>query len=170
MDKECDSLQLQHEALGRPASPGEKGTEISRQRFHSRRCHHPARRVADGQVMDCQLAGDHGASSALHVLLTTAKLIKKNAIQTEAVKTFLEAPAQEALKMLQDAWLESADVQRTETHARHRLRRRMDEPAAGNARIPVEPARCHPRRQMVEPERLCPRYQTKIRRLPTPRR
>src|SRR6185503_2072729 len=43
----------------------------------------------------------------LLALLSAAKLIKKNTIQTDAVKTFLESPRKDALKILQDAWMES---------------------------------------------------------------
>ena len=40
-------------------------------------------------------------------MLSTAKLIKKNTLQPEAVKAFLEAPRKDALKILQNAWMES---------------------------------------------------------------
>jgi hypothetical protein len=40
-------------------------------------------------------------------LLIAAKLIKKNTLQPEAVKAFLEAPRPDALKLLYDAWMES---------------------------------------------------------------
>jgi hypothetical protein len=97
------------EALGRPASPGEKGREIP----------------ADDFVLDdattflaaLRMGKDVESSGlpfvlqervpALQNLLTAAKLIRKDTPQAEAVKTFLECPRSEALKILQDAWIES---------------------------------------------------------------
>ncbi len=88
------------EALGRPASPKEKGTDLP----------------ADDSIIDdaaTMLAAlrtsrsDWQSDLRLSTLLTTAKLIKKDTLQPEAVKAFLEAPRKDALKMLQDAWLQS---------------------------------------------------------------
>ncbi len=103
------------EALGRAASPKEKGKEIP----------------ADDSILDDattllaalrmgktlgsdSLSHSQGVlskmqkqSSALQSLLSTAKLIQKNTIQADAVKAFLEAPRQDALKILQAAWIES---------------------------------------------------------------
>ena len=88
------------DALGRPASPKEKGTEI----------------LADDSILDDATtfmaairAGklEWQTDLQLQNLLEAANLIKQNTIQTETVKKFLEAPRQDALKMLQDAWLES---------------------------------------------------------------
>jgi hypothetical protein len=53
------------------------------------------------------LASFREQTPALQNLLTPARLIKKNTLQPEAVKAFLEAPRSEALRMLHDAWLES---------------------------------------------------------------
>ena len=93
------------EALGRPASPKEKGKEI------------PANDSILDDATTLLAALRMGKSleavsslaniSALQSLLTAAKLIKKNTLQPEAVKAFLEAPRKDALKMLQDAWTES---------------------------------------------------------------
>jgi hypothetical protein len=89
-----------NEALGRPASPGEKGQEI----------------LADDSILDdattllaALRAGRQGfkPDPRLIALLTSAKLLKNNIPQTEAVKTFLESPRTEALKMLHEAWMES---------------------------------------------------------------
>ena len=79
---------VETEALGRPASPGEKGREI----------------LADDSILDdatTMLAmfrtGQGPDSRQLRPLttyrsyLSTGKLIKKNTIQAEAVKKFLEA-------------------------------------------------------------------------------
>jgi hypothetical protein len=93
------------EALGRPASPKEKGKEI----------------LANDSILDdatTMLAALRMGKSlesaslsinvlALQSLLVAAKLIKKNTLQPEAVKAFLEAPRKEALKILQEAWAES---------------------------------------------------------------
>ena len=88
----------QTEALGRHASPKEKGTEI----------------LADDSILDettTMLAAlrmgrsDWKTDLRLAALLATANLIKKNDIQAEAVKTFLESPRKDALKMLIDAWI-----------------------------------------------------------------
>jgi len=54
------------------------------------------------------LASIRKQASALQNLLISANLIKQNMVQAEAVKKFLEAPRKDALKMLQDTWLESA--------------------------------------------------------------
>jgi hypothetical protein len=61
------------------------------------------------QVVNAKRASLAGREQtpALQSLLTTAKLIKKNTVQAEAVKAFLEAPRKDALKILQDAWTES---------------------------------------------------------------
>lgn len=95
------------EPLGRPASPGERGREV----------------LADDSILDdatTYLAAlrmnmesnglplDRQAQApVLHSLLTAARLIRKDIPQAEAVKTFLECPRSEALKILQDAWIES---------------------------------------------------------------
>ena len=88
------------EALGRPASPGERGRDIP----------------ANDSILDdatTYLAAlrmgktEYPADLQLQALLTTANLIKNNTPQADAVKTFLECPRAEALKMLQDAWVES---------------------------------------------------------------
>lgn len=88
------------EHLGRPASPGERGREI----------------LANDSILDDATTllaalrmGRSGfqPDNRLMALLTSAKLIKKNNLQPEAVKTFLESSRADALKMLTDAWLAS---------------------------------------------------------------
>ena len=88
------------ETLGRPATPGERGLEIP----------------ANDSILDDATTflaalriGRSGfqPETQLSLLLTTAKLIKKNSIQTENVKTFLETSRSYALKILVDAWLQS---------------------------------------------------------------
>jgi hypothetical protein len=90
------------EALGRPASPGEKGREIP----------------ANDHILDdatTLLAAlrmgklDWQSDSRLLELLTAAQLIRKNVPQAEAVKQFLEAPREAALKLLTDAWQASQE-------------------------------------------------------------
>jgi len=97
------------DAPGRPASPKEKGTEI----------------LADDSILDdattllaaLRMGKNLESDSALLSLreknlllnlLISANLIRQNTVQAEAVKKFLAAPRNNALKMLQDAWLESA--------------------------------------------------------------
>ncbi|MFN8461573.1 MAG: helicase-associated domain-containing protein [Anaerolineales bacterium] len=88
------------EPLGRPASPNEKGTEI----------------LADDSILDdattllaALLMGRSNWQFDLRLvaLLTSANLITNNNIQTEPVKTFLEASRADAMKMLHNSWLES---------------------------------------------------------------
>ncbi len=102
-----EEAAVEVEALGRPASPGEKGREI----------------LADDSILDdatTYLAAlrmnmeSNGLplvrqeqAPGLQSLLTAARLIRKNVPQAEAVKNFLECPRSEALKILQDAWIES---------------------------------------------------------------
>lgn len=97
------------EALGRPASPGERGRDL----------------LANDSVLDdattylaaLRMGKDMESNGSplvkqqvalLQNLLTTANLIKNNVPQAEAIKTFLECPRTESLKMLQEAWIESA--------------------------------------------------------------
>lgn len=93
-------VETSTETLGRPASPGERGREM----------------LANDSVLDdatTYLAAlrmgrtDYQSDVRLEALLITANLIKNNIPQAEAVKSFLECPRSEALKMLQDAWMES---------------------------------------------------------------
>lgn len=98
------------DALGRPASPGERGHDV----------------VANDSILDdatTLLAAlrtgrsleDAGSlitipeqAPIIQNLLATANLIREGVPQAEAVKTFLECPRGEALKILQEAWVESA--------------------------------------------------------------
>ena len=95
------------ESLGRPASLNEKGTDIFADDFI----------LDDATTMLAALRmGRSNWSRSIPVvqfdlrlaaLLTTANLITNNNIQTELVKTFLESPRADALKMLHDSWLAS---------------------------------------------------------------
>src|SRR5258706_5605132 len=97
------------EALGRPASPGEKGKELLANDFIL----DDATTLLAALLMSKDLESASSLTAlqerapALQSLLSTANLIKKNTVQGEAVKTFLEAPRKDALKMLQNAWMES---------------------------------------------------------------
>jgi hypothetical protein len=87
--------------LGRPATPGEKAHEI------------PANdRVLDDAttLLAALRIGKAGYQPApqLPAILHTAKLLKKNIPQAEAVKAFLEAPRTEALSQLVEAWKTSS--------------------------------------------------------------
>lgn len=96
----ASSLQ-KNEPLGRPATPVEKTHEI------------PANDHILDDATTYLAALRIGAESRsrfqrdMTALLTTAGLIKKNSLQPEAVKKFLEAPRPEALTMLYNAWFTS---------------------------------------------------------------
>ena len=95
------------EPLGRPASPSEKGNEILANDFILDDATTLLAALRMGKS-DWSRSIPVGQSDLrLTTLLTTAKLIKKSAMQTEAVKVFLEAPRADALKLLQSAWMES---------------------------------------------------------------
>ena len=93
------------ETLGRPASPGEHGREL----------------LADDSILDDATtflaalrmgkpmvsARSRTTLSVVQNLLASAKLIKDDVPQADRVKTFLECPRSEALKIIQAAWLES---------------------------------------------------------------
>jgi hypothetical protein len=100
---------IEIEALGRPASPGEKGKEILAGDSILDDATTLLAALRMGKDMDSasSLANFREQAPRLQNLLASAKLIKKNAIQTDTVKAFLEAPRKDAMKMLQDAWVES---------------------------------------------------------------
>jgi hypothetical protein len=104
-----DEQSVTTEALGRPASPKEKGQDILANDFILDDATTMLAALRMGKTLDSasSLANVQEFAPALQSLLSTAKLIKKNTIQAEAVKAFLEAPRKDALKMLQDAWTES---------------------------------------------------------------
>ena len=90
------------EYLGRPASPGEKGREIPANDSLLDDATTLLAALRMGKTLDArqQVVG-------LQNLLTAANLIQENTLHTETVKTFLESSREEALKMLQEAWVES---------------------------------------------------------------
>ena len=97
------------EPLGRPASPGEKGREIPANDsiLDDATTFLAALRMGKTMESTSLLVNSQELTPALQSLLTSAKLIKNNTPRAEAIKTFLECPRSEALKMLQDAWIES---------------------------------------------------------------
>jgi hypothetical protein len=97
------------EALGRPASPGEKGKEIPANDFILDDATTFLAALRTGRILESTslLMSSQELALALQSLLNSAKLIKKDVPQADAVKTFLECPRSEALKFLQDAWIES---------------------------------------------------------------
>ncbi|HSJ86264.1 MAG TPA: helicase-associated domain-containing protein [Anaerolineales bacterium] len=95
------------DALGRPASPGERGRELlaNDSILDDATTYLAALRMGRSDYFSRMLRDP--SEPRLAALLTTADLIKDSVPQAEAVKTFLECPRSEALKMLQGAWLES---------------------------------------------------------------
>jgi hypothetical protein len=96
------------EALGRPATPVEKAFEIPATDFilDDATTYLAALRISmesNGLPLEMQ-----ERAPALQKILTTANLIKKNVLQPEAVKTFLEASRADALNSLYNAWLTSS--------------------------------------------------------------
>ena len=98
------------EALGRPASPGERGHEIlaNDSILDDATTYLAALRIGKTLESTSSLVAIQERVPVLQDLLASANLIKDNIPQAEAVKTFLECPRAEALKMLQEAWLESS--------------------------------------------------------------
>ena len=96
------------EALGRPASPAEKGLEALANDFILDDVTTLLAALRMGKTPgsnDSLSLPQH--SAVLQNLLTTANLVRQNIPQTEAVKNFLASSRQDALKMLQEAWVES---------------------------------------------------------------
>lgn len=91
------------EPLGRPATPVEKAFEIPATDFIL----DDATTYLAALRLNMESNGLPLETPALQKLLTTANLIKKNALQPEAVKTFLEASRADALNSLYNAWLNS---------------------------------------------------------------
>ena len=96
------------EALGRPASPKEVGTIIPANDHILDDATTMLSAIRMGRSNWLRSIPSGQFDPRLQALLTSAKLVKKNILNPEAVKTFLERPRAEALKTLQDAWMESA--------------------------------------------------------------
>ncbi len=99
-----------NDPLGRPASPGEKGKEILADDsiLDDATTLLAALRMGKTPESDSLLTNLREQVPALQSLLSTASLVNNNVIQTEEVKTFLEASRTDALNMLHTAWLDSA--------------------------------------------------------------
>ena len=97
------------DALGRPASPGERGRELlaNDSILDDATTYLAALRMGKTPDSIHSLTIQQEHLPVLQRLLESASLIKDNVPQAEAVKTFLECLRSEALKMLQDAWVES---------------------------------------------------------------
>jgi len=95
--------------LGRPASPAEKGREVPANDFILDDATTLLAALRMGKSLESRslLLDTRQQAVGLQNLLTAAKLLKENQPQTDAVKVFLEASRSDALKMLQDAWIES---------------------------------------------------------------
>ncbi|MCQ3938332.1 MAG: hypothetical protein DPW18_14985 [Chloroflexi bacterium] len=96
-----------NEPLGRPATPVEKAREIPATDHildDATTCLAALRLSMESGGLPLTL---HEQAPALQKLLTAAGLIRKNSLQPEAVKKFLEASRPDALEMLYKAWLAS---------------------------------------------------------------
>jgi len=93
----------ENEPLGRPASPGEKA--------HAFPAHDylldDATTLLAARRLGMDVPETNIPTQVTEQLLRAAKIILKSGPKPEKVKTFLEAPRDEALQMLIDAWLES---------------------------------------------------------------
>jgi hypothetical protein len=109
------SVPQESEALGRPASPAEKGREVPANDFilddvttllAALRMGKTLRSEGSLSMLeDDTLTGAGG--TILQSILGAANLVRQNIPQTEAVKNFLASSRRDALKMLQEAWVES---------------------------------------------------------------
>ncbi|MDP1544425.1 MAG: hypothetical protein Q8L87_00270, partial [Anaerolineales bacterium] len=105
--RESSDSDKKVESLGRPATPVEKAHEIPATDFilDDATTYLAALRTnmeSNGLPLEMQ-----ERAPALQKILTTANLIKKNTLQPEAVKAFLEASRADALNTLYNAWLTS---------------------------------------------------------------
>ncbi len=102
-DDKTATLAVESKALGRPASPGERALSL------------PANDMllddATTLLASLRMGMERPPMSipepVLEDFLRSAKIIMKSGPKPEAVKKFLEAPRDEALRILMDAWLES---------------------------------------------------------------
>ena len=93
----------ENESLGRPASPGEKAHSIPANDFLL----DDATTLLAALRLGIEIPQTQIPVHVLEALLKAAKIILKAGPKPEKVKSFLEAPRDEALKTLVDAWLES---------------------------------------------------------------
>ena len=93
----------QAEPLGRAASPGERGHEIPA----SDAILDDATTLLAALRLGIDPPETRIPTEVVRALLQSADLLQGNAPQPEPVKTFLESPRPNALRMLQNAWVES---------------------------------------------------------------
>jgi hypothetical protein len=102
-DKKDQNPVNENESLGRPASPVEKNYPIPSNDFILDDATTLLAALRLGiEVPDMQIP-----TQVLEGFLRSAKIILKSGPKPEKVKAFLEAPRDEALQTLADAWLES---------------------------------------------------------------
>ncbi|HET9589306.1 MAG TPA: helicase-associated domain-containing protein [Anaerolineales bacterium] len=101
--KDADEVSEDTEALGRPASPRERGQEIPA----GDSILDDATTVLAALRLGMEPPETKIPSRVILGLLQSAKIIENTTPQLEPAKTFLESPRREALKMLTDAWVES---------------------------------------------------------------
>jgi len=94
---------VENEPLGRPASPGEKEHHIPASDFIL----DAATTFLAALRLGIEVPETHIPTQVIGQLLRAAKIILKSGPKSEKVKTFLEAPRDEALQTLTNAWLES---------------------------------------------------------------
>ena len=91
------------ESLGRPASPVEKAYPIPANDFLL----DDATTLLAALRLGIEVPETHVPARVIEQLLRPAKIVLKSGPKPGKVKAFLEAPRDEALQMLTDAWLES---------------------------------------------------------------
>jgi hypothetical protein len=92
-----------NEPLGRPASPGEKAHPIPANDYLL----DDATTLLAALRLGIKTPETHIPVLAIEQLLKSAKIILKSGPKPEKVKSFLEAPREQAMQTLTDAWLES---------------------------------------------------------------
>ncbi len=97
------SLAVNPEPLGRPASPGEKAHPLPPNDYLL----DEATTLLAAMRMGSKTPDMQIPAHMLEGFLKSAKIILKSGPKPEKVKSFLEAPRDEALQMLAEAWLES---------------------------------------------------------------
>jgi hypothetical protein len=98
-----EEIAVNPEPLGRPASPVEKAYPIPANDFLL----DDATTLLAALRLGTEMPETHVPAQVIEQLLKSAKIILKSGPKPERVKTFLEAPRDEALQMLADTWLES---------------------------------------------------------------
>lgn len=97
------SLAVNPEPLGRPASPGENAHPLLANDYLL----DDATTLLAALRLGIETPETQVPAQVIEQLLRAARIILKSGPKPEKVKSFLEAPREEALQMLTDAWLES---------------------------------------------------------------